>query len=91
MVTLSDVSGAPITKIKYGFKLDLTATALDYILREKFNMPKGEPVRVVVNNETLLLSIIYNSDKPYIDEKFIPGKISECGEYPSRGYKKTND
>jgi hypothetical protein len=62
---------------KRGFKVTLTAEALDVLLRRNLVLDDGEPIRMFVDQERMILTIIYRNDEGPV--------IAQAGEYPERG------
>lgn len=90
MITLQDIEGPDArSEDKYGFKVCLTAEALDSILRKKLNLPQGKIVRFNLDSERMILDIYYDSKMPGTFNGKVkqpcPGRIAQAGEYPQRG------
>lgn len=90
MIIQKDISSESKAKDKYGFRVSISDAALDTILREQMDLPKGKMVRVSVDQERMIINFYYDGEAPGVDEEGDPeqpccARIGEGGEYPSRG------
>ena len=61
MLVVNDLNKNRMQDMKRGFKITLSAEALDEVLRSYLDMPDGEPVRFIVDQERLIISMVYTS------------------------------
>lgn len=89
MIVSQDIDKDAKGRDKYGFKATFTAEAIETILRQVGDMPEGEMVRMEVDQERLLVSFYFRSEKPCQNEfgelrQPCPGRVGQAGEYPER-------